>query len=77
MSDGLFFWINDPVQTGSVSEISSLNAFVTTRRLCRHIEKLERLPLDERFDFRSYLDHKSFLYLGRPSVHSVLWAEFG
>lgn len=39
-------------------------------RICLHLDKLDRLPLDERFDFRLYFDNKEFVYVVWPS-HSL------
>jgi len=51
--------------------VNEINNFIVyfilhTLRICRHLEKLDRLPLDQRFDFRMYFDHKEFVYSGDP-----------
>lgn len=40
----------------------------STNVICLHLEKLDRLPLDESFDFKMYLNRKECLYLGMPSL---------
>jgi len=35
-------------------------------RICRHLDKLDRLPLEDRFDFRTYLGNTEFVYTGQP-----------
>lgn len=37
-----------------------------TQKICLHLEKLDKLPLDRHFDFRMYFDQKEFVYLGDP-----------
>jgi hypothetical protein len=37
-----------------------------TKTICTHLEKLDRLPLEEDFDFRMYFDQREFVYSGDP-----------
>lgn len=37
-----------------------------TETICTHLDKLDRLPLDECFDFRVYFDQREFVYSGDP-----------
>lgn len=39
-----------------------------TRRICRHLDKLDRLPLDCSFDFRMYFDRNEFVYTGKQRL---------
>jgi len=41
-----------------------------TKLLCEHLEKLDRLPLDDSYDFRMYFDHREFIYMGDSNQSS-------
>lgn len=70
-----FFGMDTEIWTSESADVLLIYFFMKARRLCRHLEKLDGLPLDEDFDFRTFLDRKEFLYLGRPSEGSGLWTD--
>jgi hypothetical protein len=70
-----FLGMRARAETMHASYFSLIYYFIMARQLCRHLEKLDRLPLDESFDFTTHLGTKAFLYLGRPSRGSALWSD--
>lgn len=75
MQDDPFLGMCARAETTETSDFLSITFFIMTRRLCRHLEKLDALPLDERFDFQVFFGCKEFLYLGKSSSGSALWTD--
>jgi hypothetical protein len=44
-----------------------LYAIRASKDICLQLDKLDRIPLDEAFDFRKYLNEHESIYLGKPS----------
>lgn len=60
-----------PANTEPYRERYMLYLLQETKRICIHLEKLDRLPLDLRFDFRIYLGRAEFVYTGGAAPTSL------